>query len=130
MRPNTLTTAVLFLTSTAVSAAKSNLTKPLSSENVLSAVFVPPQVFKNINLVHVISLEKSFPKESINVVIENTDTAVQNEYYIPFTPEQMEKIGSLEVTDRKNKELGLFQVEAVEFDTAGYVRYRSVSGPI
>lgn len=118
MRPTILTT-VLGLACTAVSAAKSNLTKPLSSENILSASFTPPQVFKNVNLVHVISLEKSYPKESINVVIENTDAAPQHEYYIPFTPAQMAKIGGLEISDRKDKELGLFKVEAVEYDPEG-----------
>lgn len=119
MRSANFTVAVFSLACTAVSAAKSNLTKPLSSKNVLSSTFTPPQVFKNVNLVHVINLEKSYPKESINVVIENIDSKPQAEYYVPFTPTQMEKIGCLEVTDRKNKDLGLFNAEPVEFDTEG-----------
>jgi len=73
-------------------------------------------VFKNTNLVHVINLEKSYPKESINVVIENTSKEPQDEYYIPFTAEQIEKVGTLEVSDRKVPELGRFKVDSVEFD--------------
>jgi oligosaccharyltransferase complex subunit alpha (ribophorin I) len=116
MKSLALASAFLCFAGTAVLAEKSNLTKPLSSQNILPSTFKPPQVFKNINLVHVINLEKSYPKESINVVIENTASTAQDEYYIPFTALQMEKIGGLEVRDRKAPESGLFEVGAVELD--------------
>lgn len=116
MKPLAFATAVLSLATTAACAAKSNLTKPLTSRNVLPANFKPAQVFRNVNLVHVINLEKNYPKESINVVIENIDSKPQDEYYIPFTSEQMEKIGVLEVRDRKAADLGLFDTEAVAID--------------
>lgn len=121
MRSFTLATAVLSLAATAVSAAKSNLTKPLSSQNVLSSTFTPPQVFKNVNLVHIINLEKAYSKESINVVIENIDSQPQSEYYVPFTSAQIQNVGGMEASDRKNKELGSFAVESVEYDSEGYV---------
>ena len=117
MKPLAIATAVLSFATTALCDDKSNLTKPLKSENVLPSTFKPPQVFKNINLVHVVNLEKSYPKESINVVIENIASTPQDEYFIPFTIEQMEKIGSLEVRDRKVPELGLFAVDPIEIDT-------------
>ncbi len=116
MKPLAIATAVLSFATAAVCADKSNLTKPLTSQNVLPSTFKPAQVFKNVNLVHVINLEKSYPKESINVVIENIASAPQDEYFIPFTTEQMEKIGGLEVRDRKVPELGMFAAEPVEID--------------
>lgn len=81
-----------------------------------SSTFKPPQVFKNANLNHIISLEKNYVKESINVVIENIDKQLQNEYYLPFTADQMSRVGGVEVKDRKDTTLGAFKVEAVEFD--------------
>lgn len=121
MRPLPLVTALLSVASTAVYATKSNLTKPLSSQNILSSTFTPPQVFKNINLVRTINLEKGYVKESINVVIENIDAIAQNVYYIPFTPSQMERIGGFEVRDRKAPESGEFAVEPAEVDVVRYV---------
>lgn len=120
MKATAIAAAVLSFASTALCADKSNLTKPLTSRLILPSTFSPPQVFRNINLVHVINLEKGYPKESINVVIENTADVAQNEYFIPFTNEQMERIGGLEVKDRKDAELGLFDVEATELDMERY----------
>lgn len=68
-------------------------------------------------MVHIINLEKSYPKESINVAIENIASTPQDEYFIPFTSQQMATIGALEVKDRKDPDGGLFEVEAAEFDT-------------
>lgn len=84
------------------------------SNVVLPAEFKPPQVFKNVNLVHIISAEKSFVKDNINVVIENTSKEPQDEYYVPFTSEQIARIGGFEVKDRKNSEAGQFATEVVE----------------
>ena len=117
MRPLALAAAVLSFSSTALSIEKGNLTKPLASRLILPSTFKPAQVFNNVNLVHIINLEKGYPKESINVAIENIDGRPQDEYFIPFTSEQMAAIGSLEVKDRKDPDGGLFDVETVEFDT-------------
>lgn len=117
MWPLAIASAVLSFASTAFSA-QGNLTKPLTSRLILPQEFTPPQSFKNLNLVHTINLEKSYPKESINVLIENVASSPQDEYYLPFTSRQMETIGALEVKDRKNPDGGLFEIEAVEYDTA------------
>lgn len=114
MRPLAIATAVLSFTSTALCAGKENLTKPLSSRQILPENFRPPPTFRNANLVHIVNLEKSYPKESINVAVENVGSAPASEYYIPFTTRQMETIGGLEVKDRKNPSSGLFKVEAAE----------------
>lgn len=118
MKSLALAAALLSFAGTSLCASKPNLTDPLASQDVLPSNFKPPQVFKNVNLVHVINLEKSYPKESINVVIENIASSPQDEYYIPFTTEQMEKIGGLEVRDRKSPESGPFEIEAAELDVA------------
>lgn len=88
-----------------------------TSKITLPATFTPPQVFKNANLVHIVSLEKNYAKETINTKIENISKEPQDEYFIPFTSAQLSKVGGIEVKDKKNPEAGLFQVELVEFDT-------------
>lgn len=122
-------TAVLSFAATVLCAEKFNISQPLKSSLVLPSTFTPPQVFKNINLVHVINLEKGFPKESINVVIENNSKDPQAYYYIPFTAEQIEKLGVLEVNDRKAPESGNFQLESIEFDPDSATRFYRVRLP-
>lgn len=87
-----------------------------TSKVSLPATFTPPQVFKNANLVHIIQLEKNYAKETINVKIENIAKETQDEYFLPFTPDQMSRVGGIEVKDKKNVDAGPFKVEAVEFD--------------
>jgi hypothetical protein len=120
MRPLAFAAAVLSFASTALCSENSNLTTPLTSRVLLPATFKPPQNFKNANLVHIINLEKSYPKEAINVLIENVAKSPQDEYFVPFTSAQMAKIGGLEVKDRKDPEAGLFEVDAVDFDVERY----------
>lgn len=89
-----------------------------SSSVKLPSTFKPPQTFKNANLVHVISVEKNYVKENINVLIENIDKAPQDEYYVPFTADQISRLGGVEVKDRNRKDASapLFSAEVVEFD--------------
>lgn len=120
MRPFAIATAVLSIASTAFCAEQGNLSKPLTSRIILPANFKPPQFFQNVNLVHIINLEKSYPKESINVAIQNIAKTPQDEYFIPFTSRQMETVGGLEVRNRKDVDSPLFEVGAVEFDPERY----------
>lgn len=87
-----------------------------TSKVTLPSSFKPPQVFKNANLVHIISLEKNYAKEIINVKIENIAKEPQDEYFIPFTSDRLSRVGGIEVKDKKNAEIGPFQVDVVEFD--------------
>ncbi|RFU31330.1 hypothetical protein B7463_g5022, partial [Scytalidium lignicola] len=124
------TAVLLSCVSTAVCGTdKSNVTKPAGSKQILPANFKPPQVFKNANLVHIINLEKSYPKESINVVIENIASTPQNEYFLPFTSSQMEKIGVLEVKDRKDPNSPLFEVEPMEIDSESDIQFYRIRLP-
>ncbi|KAI4162363.1 MAG: hypothetical protein LQ342_004077 [Letrouitia transgressa] len=106
-----------------VCAADSNLSEPLSSHQILPTNFKPPQVFKNTNLVRTINLEKSFVRETINVIIENIDSKPQDEYYIPFPAETISKVGGLQVRDKKNTDIPPFKTSIVEYDTYGSTQF-------
>lgn len=114
MKFTAIVAASLSLLSTA--CADTTVARSASSKVALPSTFTPPQVFKNANLVHIISLEKNYVKESINVLIENLSPEPQDEYFLPFTSNQIQKVGGLEVKDRKNSDAGNFAVEVVEFD--------------
>lgn len=119
-----LATAVL---SFAGAAFSTKLTNPPSSHNILPSTFKPPPVFKNVNLVRVVSLEKSYPRDTVNVVIENISPEAQDEYYIPFTAAQAERLGNLEVRDKKQPTVAPFNIEAVAIDGS---RYGYVTGAV
>ncbi|OTB05922.1 hypothetical protein M426DRAFT_319306 [Hypoxylon sp. CI-4A] len=108
---------------------ETNITGPSSSKVVLPTTFKPPQVFKNANLVHVISVEKNYAKDSINVLIENISEAPQDEYFLPFTSAQMERIGGFEVKDRKDATVSGFVVDAVEYDQLSDIQYYRIRLP-
>jgi hypothetical protein len=97
----------------ALATADSNLTH--GSKNILST-FNPPQHFRNTNLVRNINLEKSYPRETINVVIENVDKQPQSEYYLPFEQSLIGRIGGLEAKDKKDASKAPFNVEIVALD--------------
>jgi oligosaccharyltransferase complex subunit alpha (ribophorin I) len=102
-----------------------NSSNPLSSKQVIPSTFTPPQVFENVNLVRNINLEKSYPREMINVVIRNIDSQPQSAYYIPFESNLISRIGGLEVRDKKDASKPPFKVEVTEYDAERYV-YTSV----
>jgi oligosaccharyltransferase complex subunit alpha (ribophorin I) len=97
-----------------LATAKANLTH--GSKNVLPSTFQPPQHFRNTNLVRNINLEKSYPRETINVVVENVDKQPQSEYYLPFEQHVISRIGGLEAKDKKDATKAPFNVEIVALD--------------
>lgn len=115
MRPFTFLATALGLLATSF-AANSNSSSPPSSHLILPVNFKPPQVFKNVNVLRNINLEKGYVKETINVVIENTDAKPQDEYYIPFKAEVIGKVGGLEVRDKKDPEKPKYRADVVEYD--------------
>ncbi|KAI0910516.1 Ribophorin I [Ustulina deusta] len=119
--------ACLSLLSTA--SADANVAASASSKAVLPSTFKPPQTFQNANLVHIISLEKNYVKESINVLIENVSPEPQDEYFLPFTREQLENIGGFEVKDRKNSDVVGFTVDAVAFDPSSDTQFYRIKLP-
>ncbi|KAF2012230.1 oligosaccharyltransferase alpha subunit [Aaosphaeria arxii CBS 175.79] len=128
MRSITLVASCLAALSSFVTA-ELNLSQPLRSKQVLSSAFKPPQVFKNANLVRTTNLDKAFPRETINVVIENIDTKPQSEYYLPFETSLISKVGGLEASDKKNPNLGAFKVEVVGFEEASSTEFYLIHLP-
>ena len=117
MKPLSLASALFGLLATSAAAANSSPSAAGSRSKVtLPAEFKPPQVFKNANLVHIVSLEKNYVKEQVNVLIENVSKQPQDEYYLPFTADQMSRVGGFEVKDRKDTTAGPFVAERVEYD--------------
>ncbi|CAM1506941.1 Fc.00g065820.m01.CDS01 [Cosmosporella sp. VM-42] len=126
MKPSSIATALFGFLSTAVASASestetSNVKQP--------AEFKPPQVFKNANLVHIISLEKNYVKEQINVLVQNVASEPQDEYYVPFTTDQMARVGGFEVKDRKDSTSGPLEAEAVEIDPLSDIQYFRIRLP-
>lgn len=93
-------------------AVASNLSTP--TQLALPLDFKPPQVFKNTNLVRNTNLEKSYVRETINVVVENVDKQPQSDYYIPFPSDVFDRIGGFEVRDKKATDAGRFEVDATQ----------------
>jgi oligosaccharyltransferase complex subunit alpha (ribophorin I) len=116
MKTSAVFSAFLSLLSLASAATTSSSSSSGSEKKTYPSTFRPPQVFKNANLVHVISLEKNYVKESINVLVENIDKSPQNEYYVPFTADQLSRLGGVEVKDRKDSSVGPFVAETVELE--------------
>lgn len=92
-------------------SAKSNLTAPRSTQQMLKGDFKPGQVFQNVNLVRNTNLDKGYVRETINVVVENIAKEAQSEYYLPFEYDVIAKVGGIEVRDKKNTEKGRFDVQ-------------------
>lgn len=102
-------TALLCGLLASASYALQNETAP-STRYALPNDFIPPPTFKNVNLLRNINLEKTYIRETINVVIKNTDKKPQNEYYIPFAADIIDKVGGLEVRDKNAENKGKFEV--------------------
>lgn len=115
MKTSGVFSALLSLLSLA-SAASSRQSSSSSSSTTLPSTFRPPQVFKNANLVHIISVEKNYVKENVNVLVQNIDKEAHDEYFVPFTADQLSRLGGVEVKDRKDSSAGPFVAEVVEFD--------------
>jgi hypothetical protein len=92
-------------------AESSNIT---SSRLVLPKDFKPPQVFKNANMVRNTNLDKGYVRETINVVVENTDKKPQSDYYLPFPAGVFDRVGGLEVRDKKSPEKGRIPAAATQ----------------
>ena len=92
-----------------------------NAQTVLARGFKPPQVFKNTNLVRNTNLEKGYVRETINVVVENTDKKPQSDYYVTFPADVFSHIGGFEVRNKKSPEKGRYPVTAVEVDGDRFV---------
>ncbi|KAL2358380.1 Ribophorin I [Cryomyces antarcticus] len=128
MRASPFALACLSLLSS-VCTADLNLTTPLVSRQILPSNFKPPQVFRNVNLVRTVNLEKGYPRETVNVVIENVDSKPQSEYYLPFEQGSIARVGGFEARDKKNPEKGLLEAEIVEYGTYSPTEFYKIHLP-
>ncbi|KAL8836235.1 MAG: hypothetical protein Q9170_003012 [Blastenia crenularia] len=108
--------------------ADANPSEPLSSQQILPNNFKPPQVFQNVNLLRNINLEKSYVRETVNLVIENIDSRPQSEYYIPFAAEVIDKVGGFEARDKKNPGPA-FKSEVTEYDPYSPTQFFRITLP-
>ncbi|ETN39104.1 uncharacterized protein HMPREF1541_05326 [Cyphellophora europaea CBS 101466] len=108
MRLGVLGAAISLLLGT--SLAESNLTTPQSTRQILQGDFKPPQVWENANLVRNTNLEKSYVRETVNLVIKNTDKSPQSEYYFPFDYDVIGNVGGFEVRNRNDDTKTKFKV--------------------
>jgi len=120
-------------TSAVFSAALSllSLVAPGAAKSTVKAVSpsTPPQVWKNANLVHIVSVEKNYVKDNINVVVENISKQPQDEYFVPLTADEASRIGGIEVKDRKDAKAGPFAAEVVELDPTSNTQYIRIKLP-
>nr|POE48095.1 dolichyl-diphosphooligosaccharide--protein glycosyltransferase subunit 1 [Quercus suber] len=117
------------ISSISSTSADSNYTQSHSSRNILSSTFKPAQSFRNVNLVRNINLDKNYPRETVNVVIENIDAQPQSEYFLPFEAGLLSRVGGFEVKDKKEPERGGFIAEVVEIDTQSSTEYYKITFP-
>lgn len=108
MRFGLISAAVSLLLGSSI--AESNLTTPQLTQQILQGDFKPPQVWENANLVRNTNLEKSYVRETINLVITNVDSEAQSAYYFPFDYDTIGKVGGFEVRDKKDDTKGKFEV--------------------
>lgn len=116
--------AWLGLAGVAVAAHSTN-----QSRNILTSAFTPAKNFRNVNLVRNINVEKSYAKESINVVIENIAGQAQTEYFLPFEVSLLGRVGGVEVRDKKDPQRTGFKVDAVGIDPASSTEYFKITFP-
>lgn len=105
--------AAVALLLTSCAQATSPNTSASAARNVPSN-FSPPQVFKNLNLLKNINLERGYVRETINIAIENVDKTPQTEYYLAFPNEVIDKVGGLEAWEKNAELRGKFPIEAVQ----------------
>jgi oligosaccharyltransferase complex subunit alpha (ribophorin I) len=114
--PSQLRQLAVALLSLSPSLVSASLESSNTTVKVLSDTFTPPQVFENENLVRNINLEKSYARETTNLVIKNVGKETQSEYYYLFPSEDVAQVGGLEVKDKKNAAAGAFKVELAQFE--------------
>lgn len=106
MRFSSVVGTVLGLLSS-LTTAESNLTVQQQSEQkLLNSDFKPAPVFENTNVVRTINLDKGYVRETVNVLVTNTDKAPQSEYYVPFEYDLIGKISGFDARDKQNAERG------------------------
>ncbi|KAF2101972.1 oligosaccharyltransferase alpha subunit [Rhizodiscina lignyota] len=109
-----------------IAAADSNLTKPLSSKQILPANFKPPQVFSISKLERHVNLEKVYPKQTWEATVKNVDKEPQTELYIPFESDVISRIGGFQAYEKGIKSK-LYETDVVEYDTESSTEFYKIT---
>jgi oligosaccharyltransferase complex subunit alpha (ribophorin I) len=107
--------AVTFLSFCATVVSSSSSSTNSSAAKLLSP-FTPPNVFENTNLVRNVNLERSYSRETTNIVIKNIGREAESQYYYAFASDEITNVGGFEVKDKKNAKLGPFQVKLARYE--------------
>jgi oligosaccharyltransferase complex subunit alpha (ribophorin I) len=110
LRPFGCAVALLSLSSVVSLASATNATV-----KTLLDSFTVPQVFENSNLVRNINLERSYPRETTNLVLKNIGSKPESKYYYLFPSDLIPHVSGLEVKDRNNAKAGQFRVELAQY---------------
>ena len=80
-----------------------------------------PQTFENTNLVRNINLDRSYPRETANIVVKNVGSKPASEYYYLFPSDLISHVSGFEVKDRKDPKAGPFDVELARYASPKYI---------
>jgi oligosaccharyltransferase complex subunit alpha (ribophorin I) len=108
-----------------VGAHAANSSAQLSAKLSLPATFTPPPVFRHVNFIRNVNLEKGYVSEKIDFFLQNIGTEPQDQYYLSFPAEVMPYVGGVEGRD-KQKNLNV-TAEAVEFDPSSPIQYWQIT---
>ncbi|KAF2862961.1 Ribophorin I [Piedraia hortae CBS 480.64] len=92
----------------AVAAAEFNSSLHVHSPIPVSA---PLQHWRNVNLVRNVNLDKSYARETVNVIAENVDSTSHWDYYLRFEPGTLDRVGGFTAKDKKDTGRGTFFAE-------------------
>lgn len=102
------------LLASCIQASALNTTSTGLAVQIVPDDFTPPPVFKVTNLVRNTNLEKGYVRETVNVVVENTDKKPQSDYYIPFASDLIDRVGGLEVWQKDAAQKQKFELTAIQ----------------
>jgi oligosaccharyltransferase complex subunit alpha (ribophorin I) len=108
--------ALLSLSSVVSLAAATNTT----AKTLLDS-FTVPQAFENTNLVRNVNLERSYPRETANIVVKNVGSKPASEYYYLFPSDLISHVSGFEVRDRNDPKAGPFNVELAQYASPKYI---------
>jgi oligosaccharyltransferase complex subunit alpha (ribophorin I) len=92
-----------------------------TSVKTLKDSFTVPQAFENTNLVRNVNLERSYPRETANIVVKNIGAGPASEYYYRFPSDLISHVSGFEVKDRNDPKSRPFRVELAQYTSPKYV---------
>jgi oligosaccharyltransferase complex subunit alpha (ribophorin I) len=102
---------LLQLSVSLVTAASSNATVRLLPDS-----FTPPSLFENTNLVRNVNLDRSYPRETTNIVIKNVGKQPQSQYYFQFPTDLVPNVAGLAVKNKNNAD-ATYKVELAQHES-------------